>query len=428
MKQALVASLYSVLFLFNFFLAEKIRKHLAKFQEISRKVVHITSGLIALTFPYYIHSHWIVLGLVTAFTLLMIETKQRSLLKSVHEVGRKSYGTLYFPLAIYLIYLLARDTPAIYFISILVMTVSDAFAALIGKKYGTIKFEIEGNIKSLEGSITFFFLTFLCILLPLLLMTDIGKLEVILISFIISSILTGFEAISPSGSDNIIVPFGTCFLLIKMVYLPLPLIIEDLYLLLATIVLTAPISLFRPSGLIGMTLINYSALALKDFNWFFPLYLGELLVFLIAIFTYSKQEREKFPFRVLFYLGVIPTTLIFIANMAKNESIIFIPYLVSIVSQIPLSFSYYLQGIRNYKTIFAVLFVTISSVLLYFRDLNIKLILMILLSSIFVFVLNLIIHKKCNPEKVQENEYRIRFVSTVSGCFLVILLGVMNVY
>jgi phytol kinase len=416
MTHALIASsIYSFAFLWVLYFAEKIRKRWSGFQEISRKAVHVFSGIIALTFPYYIHSHWIVLGLVGFFGLLMIVTKRIHFLSSVHEVGRKSYGSLYYPLAIYLIYLLASDTPVLYFTSILVLTVSDAFAALVGKRYGTIKFEIEGNIKSVEGSVCFLFLSFICVLIPLLLMSNTGNLEAIFIALIISILLTGFEAISPTGSDNIIIPYGTYFLLSKMTALPLSLILNDLYILIGTVVITAMISLLNVSGLIGMMLLNYAAFTLGNIFWVIPLVMSEIFLFLAL-----RQNKQQFSLPVLFYLGLIPVMLLFVSNAIKNESLFFLPYLVSVVSQIPMSYVYRLHKV--YSSI-AVLSIILVSLWAFYGTLDPKHVLIALLCTFVVFILNRAVHR---GSMCQKNEYRIRLGSVFIGSVLA-FLGVIYV-
>ncbi len=416
MTHALIASsIYSFAFLWVLYFAERIRKRWSGFQEISRKAVHVFSGIIALTFPYYIHSHWVVLGLVGFFGLLMFVTKRTHLLSSVHEVGRKSYGSFYYPLAIYLIYLLASHTPVLYFTSILVLTVSDAFAALVGKKYGTIKYEIEGNIKSLEGSVCFFFLSFICVLLPLLLMSNIGNLEAIIISLIISILLTGFEAISPTGSDNIIIPYGTYFILSKMTALPLPMILNDLYILIGTVVVTAMISLLNVSGLIGMMLLNYAAFTLGNIFWVIPLVISEIFLFLRL-----RKENQQFSLPVLFYLGFIPTVLLFVSNALKNESLFFIPYVVAVVSQIPMS-----HMCRQHKlySLIATLSTISVSLWAFYGALDVKLVLTAFLCTLVVFVLNKVIHR---GSVCQKNEYRIRLACALIGS-IVAFLGVTYV-
>ncbi len=411
MTHAFIASsIYSFVFLWVLYFAEKIRKRWSGFQEISRKAVHVFSGIIALTFPDYIHSHWVVFGLVGFFGILMVITKRTSLLSSVHEVGRKSYGSLYYPLAIYLIYLLASHTPVLYFTSILVLTVSDAFAALVGKKYGTIKYEIEGNIKSLEGSVCFLFLSFVCVLLPLLLMSNIGKLEAIFIALIISILLTGFEAISPTGSDNIIIPYGTYFLLSKMTALPLPLILNDLYILIGTVGVTAMISLLNVSGLIGMMLLNYAAFTLGNIFWVIPLVMTEVFLFFSL-----RKEKQQFSLRVLFYLGLIPTVFLFVSNAFKNETLFFLPYVVSIVSQIPMS-TMCLQ--RKLYSLIASLSITSASLWVFYGILDLKLIVIALLSTLIAFVLNKAVHRE---SMCQKNEYRIRLACALIGSTLAFL-------
>lgn len=419
--QILFASIYCAIFLCIFLLAEMVRKYFPRLKEASRKTAHILCGLTALSFPYFLTSHWTVLGLVLLFSVLMLITKRLHLLKSIHEVGRKSYGSFYYPIAIYLIFFLASNQPVFYIISILVMAISDAFAALIGKKYGVIKYEIEGNTKSLEGSIVFFLISFLCVQLPLLLMTSISPANVILVALIIAILLTGFEAISPTGSDNIFIPFGTYFLLSKLAYLPLDQIVHNAYLLLIIVAVSAFLYMLKPTGLIGMMLLNYAAITLVGVNWFVPLFLTEL-IFTVLIFT-TQAHKEKYPIRILFYLGIIPTGLIFLENALEKNYFIFIPYLVSIAGQLPLST--HLKKIKRWKGLLAclsVLFVAIPSIILYFNKLNLKALFVTIISIFIIYLINSWL-RKLIPER---NEFRLRFVSTAIGClaaFFTIYLG-----
>ncbi len=412
--QFLVVLLYSVIFLGIFGLAEIVRKYFPKFKEASRKTAHILCGLTALSFPYFIQSHWVVLGLVVTFSILMLISIRKKLLQSIHEVGRKSYGIFYYPAAIYIIFILASQTPAIYLISILTMTFSDAFAALIGKKYGTVKYEVEGNTKSLEGSLIFLLVTFLCVQLPLLLMTDIGRPNAVLIALIIAILLTGFEAISPTGSDNIIIPFGTYFLLSKMTNLPLDLIIQDIYILFAVIGVTGLLFMLKPSGLIGLMLINYAAVTLGNIYWLIPLLLTELLFYLLIIFS---KNKEKYPLRIIFYMGIIPITFIFLENIFNANGLIFIPYLVTIAAQLPIS--YHLEKNKRLYSILAVLLVVIPSIIFYFDTFNLIAFSITMFSIVIIYVLNSWFHKFVQEKK---NEFRIRFASTTLGSIAALCL------
>lgn len=419
-EQLLTVLLYSVIFLGIFALAEIVRRYFPKFKEASRKTAHILCGLTAISFPYYIQSHWVVLGLVITFSILMFLSKRKNLLQSIHEVGRKSYGSLYYPAAIYLIFVLASHKPAIYLISILTMTISDAFAALIGKKYGTIKYEVEGNAKSLEGSFIFLLVTFLCVHLPLLLMTDISRPNAVLIALIIAILLTGFEAISPSGSDNIIIPFGTYFLLSKMTNLPLNLIIQDMYILLAVICITGFLFMLKPSGLIGMMLINYAAITLGNIYWLIPLLLTELLFYLLIIFS---KNKGKYPLRIIFYMGIIPITLIFLENIFNSNGLIFIPYLVSIAAQIPISYQLVKFGkAQGFYSMLAVLLVVIQSIIFYFETFNLIAFSTAIFSVVVIYILNNWFHKFTHGIKEEKKEFRLRFASTAVGSIVAFLI------
>ena len=142
--------------------------------------MHFLSGLTALSFPYLIQSPWLVLLLALGFSGLIFLAKKRGILKSINDVNRKSHGALFFPVAVYVIFLLSHDQPVLYFVSILIMTVSDSLAALIGEVYGHISYEVEESTKSLEGSVIFFLTTFLCVHLSLLFMTPLDKLNTVL--------------------------------------------------------------------------------------------------------------------------------------------------------------------------------------------------------------------------------------------------------
>lgn len=341
------------IFILILLMGEFIHREIPTNPEISRKVIHFLSGLTALSFPYLIRSHWLVLMLAVSFSFIIMLAKKKGFLKSIRDVKRRSYGELYFPMVVYVIFLLGHNRPILYFISILVMTVSDTLAALVGGKYGSVKYEVEGNIKSLEGSIVFFFVTFLCVHLSLLLMTPIDRLISVLIALVIAILVTGFEAISVIGIDNIFVPFGTYYILSKMTNQTLAVTIEDLWRLLLMIAVTVPISmkskLLKSSGLIGMVLVNYAAWSLCDFYWFLPLLLAQIMLYLLAMYFVQKVAEEiiGYQIKVLVYSAIIPTALIFTSNTIDNYDILYLPYLTAIVGQIAIIFYFFLSVTRG---------------------------------------------------------------------------------
>lgn len=448
-SEILNAVIYTVIYFALFITGELIYRRFPSSAEISRKFVHLTGGLIALSLPYFIRSHWTVLVLAVTFALAFQLAKKIGVMKAIYGIERVSYGEICYPLAIYLIFLLSSDKPVIYFVSILVMAVSDTLAALVGGKYGIIKFEVEGNIKSLEGSVVFFFVTFLCIHLPLLLMTDIGRMESVLIAFIIALLVTGFEAISLSGSDNIFVPFGTYYILAKMTHHSLPVIVWQTEILLMIIAAAAFMyehpKILKASGLIGMVLINYASLSLCNFLWFLPLLLAQVMFYiLINIFVCheGKEKLASFQIKVLFYTGLIPILLIFAANTAKDPKVIYIPYISALISQIAIISAFFFSrsgwvprlfrgnkiAMSLFCTAVSVLFVGTLPVLLYGNILGANAIAIAAISVWVAYLANVLITKYYRGKIDELLEHRIRLVSTsVAVICAFIIQGIVNI-
>ena len=53
-------------------------------QEGTRKFVHLTGGIVSLSFAYVFKSHWTILGLCIGFVSLIVFTKKFGLLPSIH--------------------------------------------------------------------------------------------------------------------------------------------------------------------------------------------------------------------------------------------------------------------------------------------------------------------------------------------------------
>src|SRR5262245_11059504 len=137
-------------------------------------------------------------------------------LASLHGVERRSRGVEYYPLVVYALFVLTRTQPWLYVASLLTLAVSDALAALIGTRYGRVRYGVDGESKSLEGSLAFLVATCLVVELPLVLWNDPslpGPPSCALAALLTSALVTGFEAVSLGGRDNLWVPLGTYFVL-----------------------------------------------------------------------------------------------------------------------------------------------------------------------------------------------------------------------
>lgn len=306
-------------------------------QEATRKFVHLTGGVVSLSFAYLFKSHWTILGLCIAFVSLMVFTKKFGLLPSVHGVKRKSSGDLLHPIAIYLTFSVTShmERPDFYLISIMVLSVSDALAAIIGVSYGFKVFRVEEEKKSIEGSFIFLLSTFLIVHLGLLLLTHTGRIESVLIALLIAVLVTCFEAISLGGADNIIIPFGTLFILDRIYRLPLEDLVFRLCSLAILFMITALIGnsskRLGSSGIIGMSLVGYGAMTIVNPYWYLPVFICTFLVGNFDLFLEMPGNQDELVrVRPVFYMFI--GSLFWMLGptyLGRHENLFYVPFIVS---------------------------------------------------------------------------------------------------
>lgn len=181
--------------------------------EMQRKCVHVTTGLYALTLPLTFREAWPVLVLtavaVTVLAAMRLPALARSRLGStIHGVARKSYGEILLALAVGFVFVRSINEPVLFVLPLLVLTFSDAAAALTGVTYGRRLFAVEDGTKSLEGVTMFFLVTCILTMAVLLVMTDVPRVSVIVLALAIAAFGAAIEADSWRGFDNLFVPVG----------------------------------------------------------------------------------------------------------------------------------------------------------------------------------------------------------------------------
>ncbi|MFQ3578139.1 MAG: hypothetical protein SNJ52_03900, partial [Verrucomicrobiia bacterium] len=191
--------------------ARWIQKRLSWHPEAARKMIHLVLGLATLSFPWLFGSTWPVWLLaalaIGLFLLLRFWQPARTGLgEAIHSVERSSLGEYCFPLAVAVVFQLAEGVPARFLIPILILTLADATGALVGVRYGKALYRSGGGMKSAEGSVAFFVVAFLSVHVPLLLLTEVGRVESLLIAVIVGVMVMLMEAVSWRGLDNLFVP------------------------------------------------------------------------------------------------------------------------------------------------------------------------------------------------------------------------------
>jgi dolichol kinase len=182
--------------------------------EETRKLVHVLMGLIAATFPWVFRSSWTVAALCAAFGGLMAWSRKRHALLSVNGVARRSWGGVYFPLAIAIVFPLARERPEWFVASILVLAVSDAVAAVAGQACGRHVYRMGPDPKSLEGSLAFFASALACVYVPLSVIAPAATADHLWQAAYAAIVATCLEGAASDGRDNLFIPLGTCLTLV----------------------------------------------------------------------------------------------------------------------------------------------------------------------------------------------------------------------
>jgi phytol kinase len=182
--------------------------------ELLRKLLHVGMGLVVISFPWVFQQRWPVLLLAGVSAVLMAAVKHIPRLRAgigsvVTGVNRPSLGEVCFPAAVASLCLLSRGDKLLFVVPMLIMTLADAVAALVGLAYGRVRYVTSDGFKSAEGSIAFFAIAFLSVHVPLLLFTQVGRAETLLIGGIIGLLSTLLEAVSARGLDNLLIPVGT---------------------------------------------------------------------------------------------------------------------------------------------------------------------------------------------------------------------------
>lgn len=176
--------------------------------ELARKSVHISYGLACIALGWWAPPTVVVIVLLTSLAAF-VAVRRWQLIPALYEVYRQTYGELFYPLGALGAYLVA-DSPAQFVVAMLILALGDSGASLAGKWFYTPKLRLPFATASVAGS-----WMFLNICLAILI-TAVG-LEVVDLAathlIAIALLLTGLEAVSPYGADNLFLPVLAAWLL-----------------------------------------------------------------------------------------------------------------------------------------------------------------------------------------------------------------------
>jgi phytol kinase len=288
--------------------------------EWTRKTLHVAFGLAAATLPWVLRSHWTLLVLLASLAIPLAWARRRRLVPSLFDVERQSYGEIYFPAGIYLLFVVSTGHRVFYLVSLITLVICDALAAVLGKSYGRHRYAVHHDQRSLEGSAVFLFTAFLGTHLPLLLLTHIDRGTCVMISLQLALIVTAFEAITTGGSDNLVLPLTTYYLLVKLTPRPSAAIGVQLAVqlgLLAAMLLFARRTRYLSfSGAVAAHLVLYGAFSLGGPRWLMAPALA-----LVALVALDRNDHRRlaattggYDVQTIFYVVIVAVMWLFADN------------------------------------------------------------------------------------------------------------------
>ena len=193
-----------LLYLFLIFLISIVfKKYNKNNSELVRKIIHIGIGPlipIAQFLKINQNSALIFTGIVSLMVLINYTYK---LFPTIEDVDRKSFGTLFYCLSLFiLIYLFWNEDPYALITGFFIMTFGDGLAGLIGKSFNSESWIFFKQKKSLFGTMTMF-------LTGLIVVFSTGYTQQSSLNlnyFAIAFFATLLEQFSVLGIDNFIVP------------------------------------------------------------------------------------------------------------------------------------------------------------------------------------------------------------------------------
>jgi dolichol kinase len=328
------AGVLSLVFLGLLGVAEAWRRLARTPPEHTRKLVHVAGGLVCLALPFAVRSAAVVAVMALAMTGLYAAGARGGFLRSLHGVERRTRGSEYYPLSILAVFVLADGRAWIYVSSVLVLAVADALAALVGIRYGRLRFEIEDDQKSVEGSLAFLVAAFLAVHLPMLLLADLPRAHTVLSALLVALLVTGFELISLHGADNLFVPLAVCVALDKLSGKPTA---EPAFLVLSLALLLGVVAAatwrsraFNVGAATALVLFAFGGWSLANWLWTVP-----LLVALVALIALSAAGTPPEPARRMkvsdMVVALLPAfTVLAVGNGLQDTDYFFAPYLTAL--------------------------------------------------------------------------------------------------
>ena len=297
----LMIIVYFVVLLLLVVLSDILNKKFNVKGKITRRFVHIGVGLIVCTTPFTLKGWLPPAVLATIFLLANLLAIKMGLMKGIHSTKRISYGTVFFPMSyLILILLFWKNHPEILIVSMLLLSITDPLAAIIGERYGERFNTYLYDKKSYRGLYSVFISSFILSFLTLILFNnrgiyiDLSSIDILLTSLAISFVAVPAEAVSIKGTDNLSLPLLTGVMLSIMLNTNSSGRINNILWILLTFFVVAIAykgSSLSKSGMAGATVVGAFIFTIGGVAWLVPL--GVFFVLASVLSKIGKKRKQE---------------------------------------------------------------------------------------------------------------------------------------
>jgi len=282
-------------------LAELLRSRLHWSAEASRKIVHVTVGILIFWARFLFESPLPAIALAVIFIVLNILALAREGFQGMHGTQRFSLGTVFYPLSFLILVLMywTRD-PAILLISFLILALGDPLAAQVGETVRTpIQYRLWKDTKSIQGSAALGLLAALLTGFGLYFLRTIDGLpmpsgQVLVLTALSVGIVSMIaEALSRAGSDNLTLPL--CSALTMEIILHSPLFSQGWFFLWMVIAFIFAYGAYRlrvltPNGTAAAFLLGTFVFGIGGLQFMIPM--GAFFVLSSLLSKFGQQKKH----------------------------------------------------------------------------------------------------------------------------------------
>jgi uncharacterized protein (TIGR00297 family) len=273
---------------------ELMRRVLAWPAELSRKVIHIGTAMLVVVATLSFEGAEIPILLSLPFVLVNLVAIPRRWIPSMHDIERRSWGTVTFPLAFIALahscWLRAPDRLLGLQVAFVVMGLADPAAALAGERWGRRTYDLGGGKKSWVGTGAFGLVAWLGTWSALTVLSGLPGQDRLMLASLVALTTTLAEMVIGRGWDNLVIACVTAAVVVTWVEAPAAR--ERLMLAVAFCLIAAVLSVLagwlQRSGAVAAFLLGFVLLGLGGARWLVP-----ALVFFVLASVLSKLGRRR---------------------------------------------------------------------------------------------------------------------------------------